>query len=736
MNETRLKPQALSEKTGRTTTVSSRKSAVQHAVQHAVFASAAFALCHAGAHAKPSKTQKLPGVWGWTSGTQTYLRARPGAQTPPVAKVATHTKLFVYGTYDGWYRVETTDHIFGWVHSSYLNAPGADKLQELSHRKAKLASDRTANQTMYGSKELLARHYAQYGAPGAAKGLQKHGVRVAGRTKVTSKSVKSNPRIAVTPSVRTVSTHGTRIARRAEMRREVPSASDPSFNDVGNVRIAPSQGLAPRPSLKVKTASAKTETLKTETLKTNLALTAARDKALRANAIRDKSAHDKAAQRTRLAAADARRVAAAQQESAQRQMAERAIAQREAKQRLVQAQQAQRQAQQQAQSQKWAQAAASRRAAQQAAAQRSAARVAAREAASSKRHQARLWAYRQAQARRVARAAAHQQRLAAKRENMRRRFNGTVAMSPPPTTAPGLRPLSPEELLRARDEYLTQKGGAADPTISQTPGEATVTPSSFSPSFPTDGFVQASFTQTSFQDSFDQGAFVQAAFSPAKRDSALFVPTTHAPSAFNDEWVSPLSGAKSKASLPALLTPPRKSQTNVRVVKKFVAKTAKKVVRKAAPKAVAKVAVKAPSRGGSMRDYATYASRPQNEFGDGMAKQALSYRGMPYISGAASPRRGFDCSGLIYFMLRQRGYNPPRTAAGMTRMGHSVGKASLQKGDIVLFANTYKRGVSHVGVYMGNGKFVHAANSRAGVRVDSLFSGYYGSKYWGARRMK
>jgi cell wall-associated NlpC family hydrolase len=125
-----------------------------------------------------------------------------------------------------------------------------------------------------------------------------------------------------------------------------------------------------------------------------------------------------------------------------------------------------------------------------------------------------------------------------------------------------------------------------------------------------------------------------------------------------------------------------------------------------------------------------------DSFGQTMANQALSYRGMPYIRGATSPNRGFDCSGLIYYLLRQRGYKPPRTAAGLAGYGKPVPRKEMKAGDIVLFANTYKRGVSHVGVYMGGGKFVHAARTGVGVRVDSLSSRYYGSKFWGARRVK
>jgi len=719
MNETRLKPHNSHSPHKSSTAALSRKSALQRAI----FASAAFALCHSGAHskgaaksvshknshAKPAKERDLTGVWGWTSGTQTYLRARPGAQTPPVAKVPAHTKMYIWGTFDGWYRVETTDHIFGWVHSSYLNAPGAEKLRELSHRKAKLASDRTANQTMYGSKELLSRHYAQYGAPGAAKGLLKHGVRLTARAE--SKSSKSSPRIAATtPRVRTIST---RIARRDDRRAETSlSHSDASLNDVGNVRIAPLQNTTIRYAGK---ANANSDATKNAS---RLAAIAKSD-AARA-AARDQQTRDSAA-KARLNAANARRIAAAQR------LAQQAQTEREAKQRLALAQQAQQKAQdqKQAQQQRWTQAQAARKASQQASAQRSAARVAARKAAENKRAQSRLWAYRQAQARRTARAEARRQRLAWKREQIRTRMGSNVTMSPPPATLPGLRPLSPEELLRARAEYLTQKNGSSDPTISQSPEGATLTPSSFTaPSF-----------APSFAPAFSQSGFMQAGFNPAARGTAVLIPAVKAPDTFSDEWVSPLPGAKatvSSQSIPAVL----QSRKNAPGSRKASRKVIVKVAAKFKAKTPTKTAMKAPSRGGSMRDYAIHAARRQNAFGDAMASQAMSYRGMPYISGSASPRRGFDCSGLVYFLLRQRGVNSPRTAAGMASLGQSVGKGSLQRGDVVLFANTYKRGISHVGVYMGDGKFVHAANSRAGVRVDSLFGGYYGKKYWGARRVK
>ena len=116
------------------------------------------------------------GTWGWTTGSATYVRIRPGQQTPIVAKVSRRTKLMVWGTFDGWYRVETTDHKFGWIYNDYVSVPKAEKLHELSHFKAKKASDATGHQTLYGKPQQLKKYYAKYKSPGAKKGLEKQGI--------------------------------------------------------------------------------------------------------------------------------------------------------------------------------------------------------------------------------------------------------------------------------------------------------------------------------------------------------------------------------------------------------------------------------------------------------------------------------------------------------------------------------------------------------------------------------
>lgn len=113
--------------------------------------------------------------------------------------------------------------------------------------------------------------------------------------------------------------------------------------------------------------------------------------------------------------------------------------------------------------------------------------------------------------------------------------------------------------------------------------------------------------------------------------------------------------------------------------------------------------------------------------------EALRHRGKPYVWGGAS-RGGFDCSGLTRYVFKtRRGINLPHSASAQARMGKRVPNRQLKPGDL-LFFSTYRRGISHVGIYVGNHKFVHAANRRKGVRVDSL-TGYYGRRLKAARRL-
>ena len=120
--------------------------------------------------------------------------------------------------------------------------------------------------------------------------------------------------------------------------------------------------------------------------------------------------------------------------------------------------------------------------------------------------------------------------------------------------------------------------------------------------------------------------------------------------------------------------------------------------------------------------------------GQAIVNKAKQYLGVPYVYGGASPS-GFDCSGLVYYVLKSLGYSPYRTPADQYTQGTYVSKANLQPGDIVFFHGTYTSGISHVGIYAGNGQFIHAPNSRSVVSYADLTRGYWANHYYGARRM-
>lgn len=129
--------------------------------------------------------------------------------------------------------------------------------------------------------------------------------------------------------------------------------------------------------------------------------------------------------------------------------------------------------------------------------------------------------------------------------------------------------------------------------------------------------------------------------------------------------------------------------------------------------------------------YNPEASAP--EANTDIVRSAYSYRGTPYRYGG-SARGGFDCSGFTSYLYRQKGVSLPHSARAQAQMGQSVSKKDLKAGDLVFF-HTVTPGISHVGMYVGDGKFVHASSRRSGgVRVDSLNSGYYNQRLRGARR--
>jgi cell wall-associated NlpC family hydrolase len=116
-----------------------------------------------------------------------------------------------------------------------------------------------------------------------------------------------------------------------------------------------------------------------------------------------------------------------------------------------------------------------------------------------------------------------------------------------------------------------------------------------------------------------------------------------------------------------------------------------------------------------------------------VASLAQQYVGSRYVWGGASPA-GFDCTGFVMWVFGQFGVALPHNEAGQLASGEAVGRDDLQPGDVLVFANTYRRGLSHVGIYIGDGRFVHAADEWHGVEVSSLGDGYWSSRLVGASR--
>lgn len=112
---------------------------------------------------------------------------------------------------------------------------------------------------------------------------------------------------------------------------------------------------------------------------------------------------------------------------------------------------------------------------------------------------------------------------------------------------------------------------------------------------------------------------------------------------------------------------------------------------------------------------------------------AVQYLGVPYVWGGSSPS-GFDCSGFVQYVTRQCGYTIGRTVTQQWNYGTQVSKEDLQPGDLVFFVNTYTSGFSHIGIYVGDGQFIHSS-SNGGVKYSELDSSYYTSHYYGARRL-
>ena len=116
----------------------------------------------------------------------------------------------------------------------------------------------------------------------------------------------------------------------------------------------------------------------------------------------------------------------------------------------------------------------------------------------------------------------------------------------------------------------------------------------------------------------------------------------------------------------------------------------------------------------------------------GIAQSALRFIGVPYVFGGTSTG-GFDCSGYTQHVFAMMGLRIPRTADAQYYAGSHVGRDQIVPGDLVFF-QTYEPGPSHVGIYLGNGRFAHASSSH-GVMVSNLSDSYWAARYLGAKRL-
>mgnify|MGYP000630878253 CR=1 FL=1 len=126
---------------------------------------------------------------------------------------------------------------------------------------------------------------------------------------------------------------------------------------------------------------------------------------------------------------------------------------------------------------------------------------------------------------------------------------------------------------------------------------------------------------------------------------------------------------------------------------------------------------------------------PPPTAGEAIVDFALQYVGYPYVWAGNTPA-GFDCSGFTqYVILNTLGIDIGHGLEGQPGAGAWVDDGAWLPGDLVFFQNTYKAGLSHNGIYIGDGLFVHAENEGTGVVISSIYSDYYGPRYWGAVRV-
>lgn len=137
-----------------------------------------------------------------------------------------------------------------------------------------------------------------------------------------------------------------------------------------------------------------------------------------------------------------------------------------------------------------------------------------------------------------------------------------------------------------------------------------------------------------------------------------------------------------------------------------------------------------PGQGSALARLQNFSSRTSE-----LLLRAIGMIGIHYKYGGNAPESGLDCSGLVRYLYKAVwGTDLPRTSEEISRVGEKVDTSDLQPGDLV-FYNTLRRGFSHVGIYLGDDKFIHAPSSGGEVRIESMDVGYWKKRFNGARRI-
>jgi cell wall-associated NlpC family hydrolase len=127
---------------------------------------------------------------------------------------------------------------------------------------------------------------------------------------------------------------------------------------------------------------------------------------------------------------------------------------------------------------------------------------------------------------------------------------------------------------------------------------------------------------------------------------------------------------------------------------------------------------------------------PDSDGAQSVIDRALDLIGVRYRRGGDNPQSGFDCSGLVSHVFREaHGLILPRSSRAISKTGLSVAKDELKDGDLVLFHNL-RNAVSHIGIYLGDNRFVHSPRPGQAVRIADLRERYWAKRYFGARRIE